>query len=77
MSFEGVPAGPFRGRDDIAAAYRARPPDDQLVLLEVLEDGPDFIEVSYSWALALDHRAGTMAIERRGDLISRLIVRFE
>ena len=77
MSFEGVPVGPFRGRDDIAAAYRARPPDDQLVLLEILENGSDSIDVSYAWAIAPDHRAGTMAVERRGDLISRLIVRFE
>ncbi len=77
MSFEGVPVGPFRGRHDIAGAYRARPPDDQLVLLEVLDDGPDFIEVSYAWAIAPDHRAGTMTIERLGDLITRLVVRFE
>ncbi|MEX0667888.1 MAG: nuclear transport factor 2 family protein [Acidimicrobiia bacterium] len=77
MSFEGVPVGPFRGRDQIAAAYRAQPPDDQLVLVEVLEKGTDFIEVSYAWAIAPDRRAGTMAIERRGDLIARLIVRFE
>ncbi len=56
MSFEGAGVGPFYGRDAIAAAYRARPPDDQLVLLEVLENGPDVIEVSYAWAIAPDHR---------------------
>ncbi len=77
MTFEGVPVGPFRGRDEIADAYRARPPDDQLVLLEILEKGPDSIEVSYAWAIAPDHRAGTMSFERRGDLISNLTVRFE
>ena len=77
MSFEGVPVGPFRGRDAIAEAYRARPPDDQLVLLEILEHRSDLIEVSYAWAIAPDHRAGTMTFERRGDLISRLTVRFE
>ena len=77
MSFEGAGVGPFRGREEIAAAYRARPPDDQLVLLEVLENGPDVIEVSYAWAIAPDHRAGTMTVQRRGNEIVRLIVRFE
>jgi hypothetical protein len=67
MTFEGMPAGPFRGREEIAGAYRAQPPDD----------GPDSLEVSYAWSIAPDHRAGTMMIERRGDLITRLVVRFE
>lgn len=77
MTFEGVPVGPFHGREAIAAAYAARPPDDQMVLLEVLNKSPESIEVSYSWTIAPDRRAGTMTIERRGDLISRLVVRFE
>ena len=77
MSFEGVPVGPFQGREAIADAYAARPPDDQLFLLEVLDKDADSIEVSYAWAIAPDRRAGTMTIERRGDLISRLVVRFE
>jgi hypothetical protein len=77
MYFEGVPVGPFRGRKEIAAAYGAQPPDDQLVSLEILDSGPDFIDVSYAWAIAPDRRAGTMRIERPGDLITLLIVRFE
>jgi hypothetical protein len=77
MTFEGLPVGPFRGREEIAGAYRALPPDDQLVLLEVLNDGPNFVEVSYAWSIAPDHRAGTMMIEHRDDLIARLVVRFE
>jgi hypothetical protein len=77
MSFEGVPVGPFSGRQAIAAAYAARPPDDRLVLLEVLGQNADSIDVSYAWAMAPDTRAGTMTVERSGDLISRLVVRFE
>ena len=77
MRFEGVPVGPFRGREEIAGAYRAQPPDDQLVLLEILDNGPDFVEVSYAWSIAPDHRAGTMRIERRDDLITQLAVRFQ
>jgi steroid delta-isomerase len=77
VAFEGIPVGPFRGRDEIAGAYRAQPPDDQLVLLEMLNDAPDSVEVGYAWSIAPDHRAGTMMIERRGDLITRLVVRSE
>ena len=76
MSFEGVAVGPFHGRDAIAAAYTAQPPDDRLVALDVLEKGDDSIEMSYGWAIAPDG-AGTMTVDRLDDLISRLVVRFE
>ena len=77
MSFEGVPVGPFHGREQIAAAYAARPPDDQLRVLEVLRQEADSMDLSYAWTAAPDRRAGTMTIERDGDLISGLVVRFE
>ena len=57
MSFEGVAVGPFQSRDAVAAACSAQPPDDQLVVLEVLEKGDDSIESSYGWAIAPDRRA--------------------
>src|SRR5262245_15568002 len=34
VSFEGLPIGPFVGRDAIAAAFSARPPDDALCLVD-------------------------------------------
>lgn len=77
MSFEGAPVGPFHGRLAIAEAYAARPPDDQLLLLEVLDRTADSVDVSYAWAADPGRRAGTMTIERRDALISRLVVRFE
>ena len=77
MSFKGVPVGPFQGREAIAEAYAARPPDDQLLLLELLYQDDDSVDMSYAWVVDPDRRAGTMTIERRGDLISRLVVRFE
>src|ERR671925_16566 len=40
--FEGIPVGAFRGRAEIAAAYLAQPPDDEIVLLD--GDG------TYAWA---------------------------
>ena len=33
-SSTGIPVGPFRGRDAIAEAYTAQPPDDEIVLLD-------------------------------------------
>src|SRR5436189_263262 len=37
MEFRGVPVGPFHGKDAIADAYRAQPPDDELRVLEERE----------------------------------------
>ena len=34
MAFEGVPVGPFVGRDAIAQAYRDQPPDDELDVID-------------------------------------------
>ena len=39
MEFVGVPVGPFEGRDAIAAAYRADPPDDTMTALDAERDG--------------------------------------
>ena len=33
LVFEGVPAGPFHGKETIAAAYAANPPDDEVDVL--------------------------------------------
>ena len=50
MVFEGVQAGPFLGRDAIAAAYAAQPPTDEVRLIGSvrLEDG--VIVGDYAWA---------------------------
>jgi len=34
LVFEGIPVGPFAGREAIGEAYAAHPPDDEIVLLE-------------------------------------------
>jgi SnoaL-like domain len=41
LVFVGIPVGPFVGREAIREAYRAQPPDDEIVLLD--GDG------SYAW----------------------------
>jgi steroid Delta-isomerase len=76
MAFEGVPVGPFSGRDAIAEAYASRPPDDQVVLLgEIRRDG-DVEEADYAWA-SEGTRAGRMILTTRGGEITRLVVTFE
>jgi hypothetical protein len=76
LAFEGVPVGPFVGRDAIAAAYRDRPPDDTLAVLEI-EEAPDGVAAGYAWSREPGVRAGEMRLTLRGDRISRLVVTFE
>ena len=68
LVFEGVPVGPFRGKDAIAAAYSERPPDDEV---ELLADG------GYAWKRDAGRRAGEMRLESAGGKITRLTVTFE
>jgi ketosteroid isomerase-like protein len=75
LAFEGVPVGPFSGRDAIAQAYREQPPDDQMRVLDVTADG-DRIVAGYAWLAEPGVRAGEMRIDRDGRLIRRLVVTF-
>lgn len=76
MTFEGVPVGPFVGRDAIAAAYASRPPTDEVCLLgEPHVDGLSVVS-DYAWA-AEGRRAGRMIVTTRGGLITGLVVTFE
>lgn len=49
LAFEGIPVGPFRGREAIAAAYRMQPPDDEIELLDVEQDSEGQMVASYAW----------------------------
>jgi RimJ/RimL family protein N-acetyltransferase len=77
LSFEGVPVGPFVGRDAILAAYRERPPDDQLITFRAEDRGGEVIAL-YGWLAAPGTAAGrvvsTLAADQR---ISGLRVTFE
>jgi steroid Delta-isomerase len=76
LVFEGVPVGPFRGRDAIAAAYREQPPDDEVHVLaaDAREDGLVFAR--YAWAREPAIVAGEMQLTRDGETITRLVVTF-
>ena len=69
LVFEGIPVGPFAGREAIAEAYAAQPPDDEIALL----DG----EGTYAWAKEPERPAGQMFLTERDGEISRLVVRYD
>ena len=76
MVFEGVPVGPFAGREAIAEAYAQRPPTDEVRLLGDPCVHGDTVESDYAWA-AEGRRAGRMILTARDGQIARLVVTFE
>jgi len=75
MHFEGVPVGPFVGRDAIAAAYRDQPPDDEIEILAQTErDG--MVVARYAWLRDHGKQAGEMRLTRQDGRIKKLVVTF-
>ncbi|MGE5274683.1 MAG: GNAT family N-acetyltransferase [Verrucomicrobiota bacterium] len=75
LEFGGVQLGPFCGREAIVAAYRARPPDDEVRLVDPVEEqGGDGVNAGYMWSRSPDEPGGTMRLEFVDGLISRLMV---
>jgi steroid delta-isomerase len=75
MRFEGVPVGPFRGREEIRAAYGRRPPDDEVNVLSVKDEGERLV-ADYGWASEQGSRAGEIRLTRDGDVIRELVITF-
>jgi steroid Delta-isomerase len=73
MTFVGPPVGPFIGRDAIAAAYAADPPDDTLRVLAIRTVG-DTETVAFEWSRG---GTGVLEIQRGAGGIVRLVVRFD
>ncbi|GLZ00596.1 nuclear transport factor 2 family protein [Actinoplanes sp. NBRC 103695] len=73
MAFDGPPVGPFAGRDAIAEAYAANPPDDTMRVLAVRVDGGTEV-VAFAWSRG---GTGSLEIRRRAGLITGLLVRFD
>jgi steroid Delta-isomerase len=69
MEFAGPPVGRFVGREAIAAAYQADPPDDTMRVRSV-----DAGLVAFEWSRG---GTGTMEIHRDGGPITRLLIRFD
>jgi len=76
MMFEGVPVGPFTGRDAIAQAYREQPPDDELDVLDTRREGNTLI-AGYAWRREPDRRAGELRLTVDDERITRLVVTFD
>jgi hypothetical protein len=75
LRLEGVPAGPFAGRETITRAYREQPPDDEVRILGADQVGDETI-AGYAWAGDPDKRAGEMRLTERDGRIARLVVTF-
>ncbi len=73
LAFEGVPVGPFAGRDAIAAAYSAQPPTDTMSVVAVETEGP-FDTVRFRWSAG---GTGTMRMTWSGGRVAELVVVFD
>jgi RimJ/RimL family protein N-acetyltransferase len=71
LEFEGVPIGPFAGRDAIVAAYAERPPDDEVRVVEALDNGGTVV-AAYAWAAEPEAPGGRMTLRLADGLIERL-----
>jgi steroid Delta-isomerase len=73
MSFEGVPAGPYHGRDAIAEAYAVNPPTDTMSASSVETDG-DADRVRFAWDAG---GTGTMTLRWRDGQVAALHIAFD
>jgi steroid Delta-isomerase len=76
LVFEGVPVGPFEGREAIAAAYRTQPPDDEVLIFSLDEDEGRLV-ARYGWLREPGKEAGGMFVTPRNGKIEELVVTFE
>ena len=74
LEFVGVPAGPFVGRDAIAAAYAAQPPDDALDVVSVEQESDGAFTERFAWRRG---GSGTMRVTVADGRIARLVVAFD
>jgi hypothetical protein len=76
VRFEGIPVGPFRGREVIREAYESRPPDDEVEIRNVRSEGVRDV-ADYGWAADEGTRAGELRVTWDGDLIRELVITFD
>ena len=77
LVFEGVPVGPFQGRDAIATAYETQPPDDEVEILGAHDGDAGEIVARYAWRRDEGKAAGDMRLLPRDGRIARLVVTFD
>ena len=76
LAFEGVPVGPFRGKEAIAGAYAEQPPDDEIVILRTRGSSDDLVVADYAWRAEPKSRAGSMILRLSDSRIDRLVITF-
>jgi hypothetical protein len=76
LCFDGVALGPFEGRRAIEGAYRARPPDDEVLVFEV-DDEAETIVARYGWRREPAAVAGRMLMTPADGRIAKLVVTFD
>jgi hypothetical protein len=73
MTFNGVPAGPYTGLEQIARAYAERPPSDTMTCLSVARDGE--VDVArFGWDAG---GGGILRLAWRDGSIAALTVTFD
>jgi steroid Delta-isomerase len=76
LRFEGVPVGPFNGREQIQAAYERQPPDDEVEVRGAREESGRIV-ADYGWSREPGVRAGELRVSHDGERISELVITFE
>ena len=72
MRFSGTATGPFDSAAAILQAFRAQPPDDELVTVTVRATGEHTAAAVYAWANAPGKSAGRLRIATQRGLISTI-----
>jgi hypothetical protein len=75
LRFDGAPAGPFVGLDEIRRGYLEQPPDDEIRLLGIQDDEQaSRVTAAFAWT-----RGGTgrLVLEHDRGAIARLVVVFD
>jgi steroid delta-isomerase len=73
MTFEGVPAGPYLGLDQITRAYAEQPPSDTMTCVGGTRDG-DADLVRFAWDAG---GGGTMHVTWHDGAVARLTITFD
>ncbi len=74
MTFDGVPVGPFKGRDKIAAAYAGQPPTDTMSVWSVEEVDAETALARFDWD---NGGSGSMQVRWRDGEVDNLTISFD
>ena len=73
MRFDGLPIGPFVGRNAIAEAYATQPPSDTMALIGMRVLGNDSVIAAFEWDAG---GTGHMYLRFRGRQVAELAIEF-